>query len=303
MEKAHGWAYVRSKNNGKAAKKAEMNGTPPTPQINTPGSYVFDAPSPDFAEASSSYDAHGGYRRAHSHSGSAAASDESNPRSVNGTPFMGLEETLGQMDPPFPWNGSYDAFNLAQQPGHTTVNLQLPWDATSVTEAPIVPPLFESSLALQDQDPLFGENFDWSNMNTDFASYNYQLITPACSVETKPFDAFSRNHSISVEQRPDDQVSSLSPGAQGNVMLYSPYSNDDISNDEGYDEFASDAGKPACDFALFDGPSQATSIIGGMGDGQMFQDLACIGPSPWPGRGTVLSQELGMNDFMQTDEE
>lgn len=153
-----------------------------------------------------------------------------------------------------------------------------------------------------EENSLFTQNFDWSNMNNDFTSYNIQLVTPATSIDTGSMDAYSRNPSISLEQpAPSGEMPSLSPGAQGNLMLYSPYSQTDGPVDEGYEDFVAD-GKPAADFALFDG-SGHNSNMGNTANGQMFQDLASFGPTGWSGRGTELAHQLGMQDMMQVDEE
>ncbi|KAL1961799.1 hypothetical protein VTN77DRAFT_1049 [Rasamsonia byssochlamydoides] len=59
MEKAHGWVYVRSKNNGKNAKKAasvsSAQPTPHTPAMSTP-SNITDIPTPASGPAPSPYD-------------------------------------------------------------------------------------------------------------------------------------------------------------------------------------------------------------------------------------------------------
>lgn len=299
MEKAHGWAYIRSKNNGKAARKGPSVKTPPTPQIATPGSYIFDASGSEYGEASNSHNTHNGYSVAHSVTGSIAASEESASVSNVETPFIAVEDTFGPWDPNFSWNESYHGLPLPGPSDYTPSSHRQSWDATSMTQTPAILSSFETSLAPNEQDPLLSENFDWSNMN-DFTSYNIQLITPACSVESKPLDAFSRNPSISLDQPSGGQVPSLSPGAHGNLMLYSPYSNNDAAIDEGYDDF--DTGKPATDFALFDG-SHTTSSMSSTGNEQMFQDLDSMVPTAWSGRGTDLAHQLGINDLMQVDDE
>ena len=295
MEKAHGWAYVRSKNNGKTGRKPKTVKTPPTPQIATPGSYNLDS---EFGDALSPYNARDGYSVARSVNGSIAASEESASRSTIDTPFMPIDDTFGRLDTNFPWNESYNGFDPAGPSEYTPSSHRQSWDATSMTNGATVPSSFETSLT----DPIFSDNFDWSNLNSDYTSYNIQLITPACSVENKSLDAFSRHPSISLEQSLNGQVPSLSPGGHGNVMLFSPYSNNDAGNDEGYDDFVTDAGKPANDFPLFDGP-HPTLGIGNTANAPMFQDLASMGPTNWSGRGTDLANQLDMNDLMQVDEE
>ncbi len=302
MEKAHGWAYVRSKNNGKSDKKLKAGKkTPTTPQISTPGSYIFDASSPELGEASSSYHTSGAYSGERSMHSSAVGSDDSSPHSAIETPFMGMDDTFCPFDPSLAWNESWNGLATAGPSDYAPTSHRLSWDG-SMTNAPTVPSSFETSLTPNEQDPIFTENFDWSNLNNDYTSMNIQLVTPAGSIDTRSLDAFSRNPSISLEEPVGGKVPSLSPGAQGNVMLYSPYSQNENSVDEGYDDFATDAGKPANDFPLF-GDSHNSSSLSSAGNEQMFQDLAAFVPSNWSGRGTELAQQLGMNDLMQVDEE
>ncbi|KAI4201181.1 MAG: hypothetical protein LQ346_002235 [Caloplaca aetnensis] len=296
MEKAHGWAYVRSKNNGKV-KKNPTGKTPPTPQISTPN---FDASSPEFGETSSSLNYGGGYSLAPSTNDS----DESLTHSALNTPFMELDERFAPFPSNFQWDEPYDEFTPSGLSPYTPASHQLSLDAGSMTNTGTVPSSFESSLIPHEQDPLFTENFDWSNINTntDFTSLNIQLVTPASSVETRPLDAFSRNHSICFDQAPSEQAHSLSPGAQGSVMLYSPYSQNEGPHDEGYEDFPGDAGKPTEDFALFDNAHPSSSMAD-TGNGRMFQDLSTFVPNVWSGRGTELARQLGMNNLMDVDEE
>lgn len=290
MEKAHGWAYVRSKNNGKSKK------TPPSPQITTP---TFDASSPEFGTTSSSHNYGGAYSVAPSVNGS-----EDLSHSAVNSPFMNLDERFAPFGAGFSWNEPYDGFPQTGPSPYTPSSHRLSLDAGSTTHAPTMPSSFETSVAPHDQDPLFTENFDWSNIDTnnDFTSLNIQLMTPANSVETRPLDAFSRNPSICLDQAPNEQIPSLSPGAQGNVMLYSPYSQNAGPVDEGYEDFSGNAGKPTGDFALFDS-AHASSSMTSSGNQSMFQDLSTLVTNAWSGRGTELAQQFGMNSLMEVDEE
>ncbi|KAL9030573.1 MAG: hypothetical protein Q9196_001334 [Gyalolechia fulgens] len=296
MEKAHGWAYVRSKNNGKT-KKNQTGKTPPTPQITPPS---FDASSPEFGETSSHHDYGGAYSVAPSMNGS----EDSLPHSALNTPYMDVGERFAPFPVNLSWNESYDGYTPSDPSPYTPASHRLSMDTGSVTNAPTVPSSFESSLTPLDQDPLFTENFDWSNMNADndFTSFNIQLVTPASSVETRPLDAFSRNHSISLDLPPNQQPPSLSPGAQGNVMLYSPYSQNQGPVDEGYDDFPTEIGKSCGDFNLFDS-AHASSSMTSASNQRMFQDLSTFVPTVWSGRGTDLARQLGMNTLMDVDDE
>ncbi|KAL8790835.1 MAG: hypothetical protein Q9213_000459 [Squamulea squamosa] len=292
MEKAHGWAYVRSKNNGKT-KKNQMGKTPPTPQVTTPS---FDASSPEFGVASSSH----GYGGAYSVAPSMNDSEDSHPHSALNTPFMDIDDRFAPFEVnDFAWNESYNGTNPANPSPFTPASQRFSLDAGSMTNAPSNHSSFETLLTPHDH--LLAENYDWSNMemNNEFTSLNIQLATPASSIETRPLDAFGYNSSICVDQAPGGQVPSLSPGAQGNVMLYSPYSQNGGAVDEGYEDFS---GKPTQDFALFDSAPGSSGMTGN--DNQrMFQDLSNFVPSVWSGRGTALAQQLGMNNFMEVDEE
>ncbi|KAL8733990.1 MAG: hypothetical protein Q9166_001751 [cf. Caloplaca sp. 2 TL-2023] len=293
MEKAHGWAYVRSKNNGKS-KKNPAGKTPPTPQITTP---TFDASSPEFGVASS-------YGGAYSVAPSINGSEDSLSHSALNTPFMNLDDRFTPFDTNFHWNDSYNGLNPTGPSPYTPSSHRLSLDAGSMSHAPTHPSSFENSLS--PHDLVFGENenFDWANMNinTDFTSFNIQLATPANSVETRPLDAFSHNPSIRLDQVPSGQVPSLSPGAQGNVMLYSPYSQNESAVDEGYDEFSANAGKPTGDFPLFDSAHTSSSMTDNENQ-CMFQDLSSFVPNVWSGRGSQLAQQLGMNNLMEVDED
>lgn len=295
MEKAHGWAYVRSKNNGKT-KKSQVGKTPPTPQVTTPS---FDASSPEFGGASCSH----GYGDTFSVAPSINGSEDSRSHSALNTPFMDLDDRFAPFEVnDYSWNESYQGMNPANPSPFTPSSHRLSFDAGSMTNAPTNPSSFENLLTPHDQ--VFTENYDWSNIDTnnDFTSLNIQLATPASSIETRPLDAFSCNPSICVDQAAIGQVPSLSPGAQGNVMLYSPYSQNESTVDEGYEDFSADAGKPTEDFPLFDSAPCSASMTSN-GSQRMFQDLSNFVPSVWSGRGTALAQQLGMNNLMEIDDE
>lgn len=294
MEKAHGWAYVRSKNNGKTNKKHHNSKIPPSPQIQTPGSTIFDASSPDF-NCAPPYASRGSI--SHSINGSIAVSEESAPFSTIETPFVDLEDRFGPFNAII-WDEPIN-HGLATTDSHpyTPSSHGLSWDAGSISNG-MTDPSFETSEPPFEDSSLFTENYDWSNINSDFTSYNNQLVTPATSIDRNSLDAFSRNPSISLDHAPSSKLQSLSPGAQGNVMLYSPYSQNDSSVDEGFEDFASEVGKSSSDFALFD-----PSNLGSTTHGHMFQDLSTVVPSAWSGQGTDLAQQLGVHDLMQVDEE
>ncbi|MCJ1388016.1 copper-binding transcription factor [Xylographa bjoerkii] len=294
MEKAHGWQYVRSKNNGKNGKKPQTGKTPPTPQISTPGSYIFDAPTPEFNDPSAYYETSSTNPTTESINESLAATELTGPY-ANDT-MTGFADTFGAFDPAFSWNGQNDHFGAGSMTIYSSNSNRPSWDA-ALTETPALSSAFENPLNTHDEEPIFGNNFDWSNMNHDVASLNIQLVTPATSVHTHPFDAFSRNPSVSHEAPPCGQISSLSPGAQGDAMLYSPYSmnSHDLSADEGFVDFNHDVIKPTHDFSLFDS-GNATSSTNITANENMFQDLSTFtAPANW-------SQQLMMGDLLPMEE-
>ena len=295
MEKAHGWAYVRSKNNGKSGRKpskAGQNKTPSTPQMTTPGSNIFTASGSEFGESTSPYMRSTnesitespspylgtGYNIPSNNgsSGSSSATFES--------PALGVNDTFTPWDPNFSWDESYNRLTPASS--YTPSNHRLSMDSGDAIPS--------SSYGVQDPT-LFNDNidnYDWTNM--DFTSMNIQL-------DTTPFptEVYSRNPSISIEQPQSAKNPNLSPGAQGNEMLYSPYGNQVA--DEGYGDFTTNVGKPANDFALFDDSRPASSL--GSGAMKLFSDLPPFQPTTWSGQGTELAQQLGMNEMMQLDDE
>ena len=139
-------------------------------------------------------------------------------------------------------------------------------------------------------------------MDNDFTSMNIQLITPATSVETHSFDAFSRNTSVSFDQPLNVQKQSFSPSGMADAMLYSPSSSYPDSNvDEAFVDYT-EIQKPTHDFALF-GDSRIGSSLASADNETMFQDLSKINmASTWSGRGTELAEHLGL-DLMQVDQD
>ena len=286
MEKAHGWAYVRSKNNGKNGKKPTKSAdkSPPTPQI-TPGSNIFERGS-DFGDPLSPY------ARTHSRATSTATG------SINeSSPYLGVtDNAYPPFDPNFNWDPQ-QRLTPASTP-YTPVSHDPSMDPTSAQNMPAVPSSSYGTSMEEIDPPLFNGTFDWSNMDmdTDFTNMNIQLFTPAASIEGRPLDAYdsSRNPSISLDA-PIKNLN-LSPGAEGGATLYSPYEHQ-TAVDEGYHEFATtDLGKPAGDFALFD--SRPTSSLSQQGNMNMFSDLPPFQPTTWHPQGQ--SQSFNMEDLMES---
>ena len=289
MEKAHGWAYVRSKNNGKVGKKTTKpsSKSPPTPQA-TPGSHIFAESSSDFGDAWSPH------ARTHSRATSTATG------SINESPYLPVND-----HPDLSFGGGYgwdQRQRLTPVSPYAMPSHNPSIDSGSMNNASAVPSFGTS--AEETDPPLFNDTFDWSNMDldSDFTSMNIQLFTPATSIESRPLDTSfgnSRNPSVSLDHPIKNP--NLSPGAEGGAMLFSPYEHHAVA-DEGYHEFATtDVGKPAGDFALFDS-SRPTSGLSQQGSMNLFSDLPPFQSSLWsaPSQQGVNSQSFNMDDLMET---
>jgi len=275
MEKAHGWQYIRSKNNGKNNKKPQNGVTPPTPSMSTPNSIDFNAPTPDFSEGQSYYQS------------PATRPMEHNPSNELFGPFEPASTPFTEMFGPFNPNewSDMNAFRSGNNTEYTESSHRPSWD-TTMTDPSAPTSAFEPPMDYE--EPLF-ENFDWSNMNNDSTSFNLQLHTPATSVEMGPFDAYSRNPSVPRDERRGGHAPSLSPGAQADTMFYTPYSipSNDIAADEGYAEIHN---RPDHDFPLF-GNSNSSSL-NPTADGTMFPDLSTF--THWAGAESDLGHHYDM---------
>ena len=291
MEKAHGWAYVRSKNNGKTnptsrkASKASPSGVSPiTPQV-TPGSNAYDFSGSEYGGEPDSP-----YARTHSRATSTTAA------SINElSPYMAVDHNLEQnfnappFDPGFNWE--QPGTRLTPVSPFTPNSHGLSMGSGSLENASTLPSSSYGTSMEEIDPPLFNGTFDWSNMdlNTDFTSMNVQLSTPATSIETRPLDTYgnSRNPSISLDQPTKNP--NLSPGAEGGVMLYSPHEQPLFNMDEGFEEFA-DISKPTGDFALFDSePIHQGSM-------NLFADLPPFHATAWNSQSA--SQGFTLEDRM-----
>lgn len=279
MEKAHGWAYIRAKSNGKSDRKAQQVKNPSSPSNATPASSIFEASSPEFGDALSPPVGYRGFPVPRSVNGSVASSEESIPHSTSENGWM--DPTFARLTPDFTYE------RLQEFP---PVPLQQRWDEPSIN-IPNIPSQFDAASQPLNFDPLFTDNFDWSNLN-DNLSFNLQLFTPANSVDNLSGVAYSPNPSVSLEHPPSGQIPSLSPGAQANLMLYSPFSTHDSGIDEGSHDFHSDSKKPGTDFALFGESKPASTGAAGM----MFEDLGNLQP-PWP----VPAADFGPQFFLHDD--
>lgn len=231
---------------------------PPTPTNSTPGSNLFSAQTPDFRDDVSNF--------------GTPASSHFRTESINGSVMTDQypsndSAAFGEMFGPisdFDWdNLNNNSYNPAIVPDH-----RQSWDSTSSMVDPNVIPSTLMDLPTEDQS-IFGNNFDWANMpdNNDFINMNLQLITPAQSAKQQPLELNSK-------QSIDLSSPSLSPGANVNAMLYSPYSHttNDSTVDEGYGGDFTQELKPVHDFSLFGTNSMAMDNTAN--DATMFPELS-----------------------------
>lgn len=309
MEKAHGYVYVRSKQNGKSGRQTsgEMSAqpTPQTPNLQTPASSVMDYRTPasgSTGASASPYDQQtfqgyqtpysGGPSNSVTGSGDFAlypedseqysmppmANDEEGGRGLDDynfdfNDFSAFEAELQNTDP-----GTYtavnnngeNAFGSSPFTGHDTAS-----------------------------------NFDW-NMGggADYTAFNAQLATPASSAAQYSFQTHSRNPSLSVvSPLGPQQIPNLSPHGHGNIMLNGSDAVH-MPADEGFAEFASNVRGSSSDFPLFDASQSAgngTASLSSLAtrNDQMFPPLnnQYLNDELW---GSQTNMMLG-DDFMNVD--
>ena len=287
MEKAHGWAYVRSKNNGKIGKRPATGKTPPTPQTSSPASNAFNAPTPDFSDVQMHYDA----SPEQSRSIRSPTATSALPEPFTGEAAAPFHELFGSPNNVTEWrDAGVDYSPIMLNSAGPSRPASLAWDHAGPSNA----------VHAQDEESLFGDSFNWSNTDATLAGLpNLQLATPATSVGSHPLDFGNYN---AYGHPSAQQPASLSPGAQANVMLCSPYSvhgSDATTADEGFVDFANGPmTRPAGDFSLYD-----TAAPGGGAEPAMpmFSELPAFEhPTGWSGRGADLAHQLGIpNDTME----
>ncbi|KAJ5967500.1 hypothetical protein N7501_003748 [Penicillium viridicatum] len=238
MEKSHGWVYVRSKNNGRNGSNSSKRGssvqaTPQTPSVSTPASKATDfaspIPGPSPSPSDQNYNwpenpqfnfadppplAHGEDFPLFGETSPYLMTDvNSFPTSVN---LSGFQSQFEAGDP----NGLIPALEMHRQS----------MNSMSIPSAESVPDLMGP--VSFDGSPLTGTesiNFDldWSNLdyptNEDYTTMAAHL-PQGHSLEvmkgySNDYEQMNLNHcSYDASGKP----SGLSPGAQGNAMLYSP---------------------------------------------------------------------------------
>jgi uncharacterized C2H2 Zn-finger protein len=280
MEKSHGWVYVRSKNNGRSGSSSSKRGssvqaTPQTPSVSTPASKATDfaspipgpSPSPSaqpygwpdntpFNFADPPAPAHGDDFPLFGESSPYLLNDvNSFPTSLNLTAF---QNQLEAGDP----NGLIPALEMHRQS----------MNSMSVPSTDSLPDLMGP--VSFDGSPLTGTesiNFDqeWSNleypMNEEYTAMPLQLpqahSLDAMKGYPNDYEQMNVNH---LSYGPAGKTLGLSPGAQGNAMLYSPDSSnvgDTLSEryEHANSHVGSDFAQGGNDFTLYNQNTQMSA--------------------------------------------
>ncbi|CAI7574458.1 unnamed protein product [Penicillium glandicola] len=235
MEKSHGWVYVRSKNNGRNGSKrgSSVQATPQTPSVSTPASKATDfaspIPGPSPSPSDQNYNwpenpqfnfadppplAHGEDFPLFGETSPYLMTDvNSFPTSVN---LSGFQSQFEAGDP----NGLIPALEMHRQS----------MNSMSIPSAESVPDLMGP--VSFDGSPLTGTesiNFDldWSNLdyptNEDYTAMAAQLPQGHSLEVMKGYsNDYDQMHLNQCSYDVSGKLSGLSPGAQGNAMLYSP---------------------------------------------------------------------------------
>lgn len=245
MEKAHGWTYVRSKNNGKNRDKATATTTglptPVTTNIRTPSSEGNGMSTPE-------------------------EDDDIDMSAYDGSVYYGNQSDL-----------TFPEYNNEADIGGMFAPQQLQIDYSPITEYTNPPsasdnsPYITNTLAGQDH---FDANFStFTNTGGDFNlfegedlySANVQLPTPSHEIFQQALGGFE----TSGLPFGADPVPHISPLGHGNTMLYTPTSLREV--DEGFSEDFVPNNCLGNDFQLF--PSSTGGTVASSAPSALFGEL------------------------------
>ncbi|KAF7859743.1 hypothetical protein EAF04_008822 [Stromatinia cepivora] len=270
MEKAHGWEYIRSKNNGKnrpAAPAVVPNGLP-TPQatiIHTPGS-DSNIESPLIVDDEMIYENTSLYTTNHSMDF-----------------FPAFPAEMNMFQPPQSLNIEYSPVtdNSFSTDGHSPFDANSPFNSTSV-------------LGAQDQ---FQENIQAYPSNDEWAAYeqtdlysapaqlqipsNHQIYQEIMGQNAMAFETsgvtYQTEHQQTQHLHQPPPMAHISPIGEGNTMLYTPKSMQDF--DEGFEDFIPNNTNGVQDFQLFSAPQQRHN----RNPAPLFGEITSQAPLGFPG--------------------
>jgi len=321
MEKAHGWVYVRSKNNARGGSKrgSSLQATPRTPSVSTPASRPTDCPTPVSGPSASPCDPPMWPDNLpfNFNDPPAPARSDDFPPLFETSPFSGtsgstnmgndfslftsanldaMENQFGAGDP----NGLISSLSMHRQ----SMNSMSVPSAGSVPDLMTASMSFDGSPLASNTDNSMSFDYEWnrleaSNMQEDFSAPNMQLPTPVYSDNSglKPATG-DMNMAQNFNYAAHGNVSGLSPNAQGNLMLYSP---DSTGADEHLQSLYKSAGQQGnTDFPLYDNSNVTMNNMMHpnnhyMARAQQHQQQ----PQP---QVQPMSQQMGSMGYVQTSE-
>jgi len=250
MEKAHGWQYVRSKNNGKNRDNKSVNGGLPTPQtinIRTPssnGSVVNTPYEEDLSLELSGFDDQALY----THPQDALDFPEYN--ATHDVDMYSMNHQL-QLD-----------FSPVSEMNHSTSSEHSPYVQSIEQEH------FQDNFDYNANPGEFEPTGDFNLYDSeDLYSANVQLPTPSHEIFQETFNSCGMNFGA-------DSLAHISPIGHGNTMLYTPTSIREV--DEGFDDFMPTSSTNSNfsgngDFQLF--PSSTHGPVSTIAPTAMFGDI------------------------------
>lgn len=278
MEKAHGWVYVRSKNNARGGSKSgsSVQATPSTPSVaSTPISNPAEASTPASGPSPSpSGAAMFSNPNFNFNDPPAPVRNDDFPPLFEASPYAPSSTGMSNNVSTFSSSINFDAFQAQLQAGDP--NGLIPalemhrqsMNSMSVPSANSVPDLmgasmsFDGSPAAPTDNQSFNFDFEWSNLDMSAAQDDYTAMNmpfaPSAQSGNMGLSGYAGNHGANATSNvmsygTTGRVSGLSPNAQGNLMLYSPghgATGNDPSNQYGYTTQAqANAGN---DFTLYD---------------------------------------------------
>ncbi|CAL5866116.1 uncharacterized protein PFLUO_LOCUS323 [Penicillium psychrofluorescens] len=249
MEKAHGWVYVRSKNNarGHHVKRgsSSMQATPQTPSVSTPGSKPTDFSTPTSGPSPSPLESNMGFAdnsNFNFNDPPAPPRSDDFPLFLENSPYHTSSAGLSNdLDPSFGSSMNLDAFQAqfgAGDPNGLISSLEMhrqSMNTMSVPSADSVPELmgpvsFDGSPLASTENASLNFDLEWSqldmqNLGEDYTAMQMQLPPAGNSMDAVAMKAYTRDIPLMGDAADFSyKLSGLSPHAQGNPMLYSPHS-------------------------------------------------------------------------------
>ncbi|KAJ5623385.1 Zinc fingerC2H2 [Penicillium lividum] len=232
MEKAHGWVYVRSKNNARGDSKRAGSTNQRTPSVSTPSTQSVDFATP-VTGPSPSPDPRPSFFP------DAAPFNFNDPPVPSGDQYLQLFEnspyatSSGGMnaDFSFPTSANLDSFQNqfeSGDPNGLISSLEIhreSMNSMSVPSVESIPDLM--TMSNYDDSPMANSSlnfeFDWTQMefpdvNTDYTALNVQMPEN----DYKGYSGQMATDPSHLSMTAPGKMAGLSPNAQGNPMLYSP---------------------------------------------------------------------------------